>query len=149
MFHAMQRILSADSSSESSFIFSGSDASSCSTASTNDSSRSEDLSDYLFGEMRLEWYNQYGISPYTGATSSSYHCFDADSRVEIGGRTLWLERDGNSTFLYADSRKQRRNSSSRASDFEHGVHEYLFLYARMFISVSKFSFVVRTLPPYF
>ncbi|XVF17344.1 hypothetical protein REPUB_Repub10bG0112700 [Reevesia pubescens] len=49
-FHAMQRIPSADSSSESSSIFSGSDASSCSTASTKDSSRSEDFSDYLFGE---------------------------------------------------------------------------------------------------
>ncbi|XVF15286.1 hypothetical protein REPUB_Repub09cG0137900 [Reevesia pubescens] len=118
-FHAMQRIPSADSSSESSSIFSGSDASSCSTASTKDSSRSEDFSDYLFGEMGPEWYSRYGISPDTGA-SNSYHCFDADSGVEVGGRTLWLERDGNSTFLYTDSSRQRRNSSSRASDFEQG-----------------------------
>ena len=55
-FHSMQRIPSADSSSEGSSIFSGSDASSCSTASTKDSSRSEDFSDYLF-EVGPEWYS--------------------------------------------------------------------------------------------
>ncbi|XP_039012577.1 ubiquitin carboxyl-terminal hydrolase 17-like [Hibiscus syriacus] len=74
---SMQRIPSADSSSESSSIFSSSDASSCSTTSTKDSSRSEDFSDYLFGETGPEWYSQYGISSETAA-SSSYHDFDAD-----------------------------------------------------------------------
>ncbi|KAK6237921.1 hypothetical protein QUC31_003390 [Theobroma cacao] len=103
-FHSTQRTPPADSSSESSSIFSGSDASSCSTASTKDSSRSEDFSDYLFGDMGPEWYSQYGIS--------------SDSGAEMDGRDRWLERDGNSTFLYTDSSKHRRNSNSRASDFE-------------------------------
>ncbi|XP_021274587.1 ubiquitin carboxyl-terminal hydrolase 17 [Herrania umbratica] len=103
-FHSTQRTPPADSSSESSSIFSGSDASSCSTASTKDSSRSEDFSDYLFGDMGPEWYSQYGIS--------------SDSGAEIDCRDRWLERDGNSTFLYADSSRHRRNSNSRASDFE-------------------------------
>ncbi|XWS33387.1 hypothetical protein CRYUN_Cryun22dG0077900 [Craigia yunnanensis] len=90
-FHSMQRIPPADSSSESSSIFSGSDASSCSTASTKDSSRSEDFSDYLF-----------------------------DSGAEIDGCARWLERYGNSTVLYTDSSRHHRNSSSRALDFEQG-----------------------------
>ncbi|XP_022775014.1 ubiquitin carboxyl-terminal hydrolase 17-like isoform X2 [Durio zibethinus] len=118
-FHSMQRIPSADSSSESSSTFSSSDASSCSTASTKDSSRSEDFSDYLFGEMEPEWYSQYGISSDTG-TSPSYHGFDANSWAAMGGGARWLERDGNSTFLYTDSSRHRRNSSSRACDFERG-----------------------------
>ncbi|GAV59241.1 LOW QUALITY PROTEIN: UCH domain-containing protein, partial [Cephalotus follicularis] len=55
-FHAMQRV--ADSSSESSSLFSGSDASSCSTASTT---RTEDLSDYIFGEGGRNWCSDYGL----------------------------------------------------------------------------------------
>ncbi|XVE86851.1 hypothetical protein DITRI_Ditri18aG0068500 [Diplodiscus trichospermus] len=119
-FHSMQRTPSADSSSESSSIFSGSDASSCSTASTKDSSRSEDFTDYLFHEMGPEWYSRYGISSDT-CTSSSYHGFDADSGGEMDGGGRWLERDGNSIFLYTDSGRHRRNSysySSKACDFE-------------------------------
>ncbi|TYH28630.1 hypothetical protein ES288_A02G159100v1 [Gossypium darwinii] len=109
----MQRISSADSSSESSSIFSGSDASSCSTTSTKDSSRSEDFSDYLFGEMGPEWYNQNGISSETAA-SSSYHGFDTDLGAEMDGRSRSL------TFLYTDSIRQHWNSNVRASDFEQG-----------------------------
>ncbi|XP_065874124.1 ubiquitin carboxyl-terminal hydrolase 17-like isoform X2 [Euphorbia lathyris] len=45
-----------DSSSESSSLFSWSDASSCSTASTKDSVKSEDFSDFLFGEAGASWY---------------------------------------------------------------------------------------------
>ncbi|MBA0643518.1 hypothetical protein Goklo_027804 [Gossypium klotzschianum] len=109
----MQRIPSADSSSESSSIFSGSDASSCSTTSTKDSSRSEDFSDYLFGETGPEWYNQNGISSETAA-SSSYHGFDTDSGAEMDGHAQSL------TFLYTDSIRQHWNSNGRASDFEQG-----------------------------
>lgn len=113
-FHPpMQRISSADSSSESSSIFSGSDASSCSTTSTKDSSRSEDFSDYLFGETGPEWYNQNGISSETAA-SSSYHGFDTDSGAEMDGHARSL------TFLYTDSIRQHWNSNVRASDFEQG-----------------------------
>ncbi|GLT70694.1 hypothetical protein SLA2020_427550 [Shorea laevis] len=55
-FHPPRRIPSADSWSESSSLFSSSDASSCSTTSTKDSVRSEDFSDYIFGDMGHEWY---------------------------------------------------------------------------------------------
>ncbi|KAL6225095.1 hypothetical protein ACLB2K_003947 [Fragaria x ananassa] len=48
--HSMYRVPATDSSSESSSIFSSSDASSCSTVSTKDSSSNEDFSDYLFGQ---------------------------------------------------------------------------------------------------
>ncbi|GMI67918.1 hypothetical protein HRI_000461100 [Hibiscus trionum] len=117
---SMQRIPSADSSSESSSIFSSSDASSCSTTSTKDSSRSEDFSDYLFGETGPEWYSQYGISSDTDP-SSSYHGFNTDSGREMDGHGRWVKGDGNSsTFLYTDSSRQRWNSNGRASDFEQG-----------------------------
>ncbi|KAK8672929.1 hypothetical protein V6N13_111286 [Hibiscus sabdariffa] len=117
---SMQRIPSADSSSESSSIFSSSDASSCSTTSTKDSSRSEDLSDYLFGDTGPEWYSQYGISSETAA-SSSYHGFDTDSGTEMDGHGRWVKGDGySSTVLYTDSIRQRWNSNGRASDFEQG-----------------------------
>ncbi|KAE8715814.1 Ubiquitin carboxyl-terminal hydrolase 17 [Hibiscus syriacus] len=116
----MQRIPSADSSSESSSIFSSSDASSCSTRSTKDSSRSEDFSDYLFGETGPEWYSRYGISSDTAA-SSSYHGFDTDLGTEMKNHDWWLKGDGNSsTFLYTDSIRQHWNSNGRASDFEQG-----------------------------
>ncbi|OMO56266.1 Peptidase C19, ubiquitin carboxyl-terminal hydrolase 2 [Corchorus capsularis] len=111
-FPSVQRIPPADSSSESSSIFSGSDASSCSTTSTKDSSRSEDFSDYLFGEMGPEWYSRYGIS--------------SDSGAEINGHARSMNRDGNSTILYTDSSRHRRSSSSRASDFEQGGWSNLF-----------------------
>lgn len=51
-----------DSSSESSSLFSWSDASSCSTASTKDSVKSEDFSDFLFGEVGPGWYGRPGIT---------------------------------------------------------------------------------------
>ncbi|XVE83071.1 hypothetical protein DITRI_Ditri16bG0057400 [Diplodiscus trichospermus] len=109
-FDSMRRSHPADSSSESSSIFSSSDASSCSTASTKDSSRSEDFSDYLFGEVGPEWYSRYGIS---SGTSSTYHGIDADWGAE-------MERDGKPTVLYSDSSRHRRNSSSRAYEFGQG-----------------------------
>ncbi|XP_022751124.1 ubiquitin carboxyl-terminal hydrolase 17 isoform X2 [Durio zibethinus] len=118
-FYSMQRIPPADSSSESSSIFSSSDASSCSTASTKDSSRSEDFSDYLFGEVGPEWYSLYGISSDMDA-ASSYHGLDGDLGAEMDGCARWLGRDGNSTVLFTDSRRHRRNGTSRASNYEQG-----------------------------
>lgn len=58
-FHQIQRVPPVDSSSESSSIFSSSDASSCSTASTKDSARSQDLTDFLFGDVGP---GSYGLS---------------------------------------------------------------------------------------
>ncbi|KAJ7943718.1 Ubiquitin carboxyl-terminal hydrolase [Quillaja saponaria] len=54
-FHLRERIPSVDSLSESSSLFSWSDASSCSTASTKDSASNPDFSDYIFGEMGSNW----------------------------------------------------------------------------------------------
>ncbi|EEF31689.1 cysteine-type endopeptidase, putative [Ricinus communis] len=50
-----------DSSSESSSLLSWSDASSCSTASTKDSVKSEDFSDFLFGDTGPGWYGHRGF----------------------------------------------------------------------------------------
>ncbi|KAF2283902.1 hypothetical protein GH714_017041 [Hevea brasiliensis] len=73
-----RRFHPVDSSSESSSLFSWSDASSCSTASTKDSVKSEDFSDFLFGEVGPGWYGHPGISADTVAPSS-YRNVDADS----------------------------------------------------------------------
>lgn len=128
-YHSMQRIPTVDSSSEISSIFSGSDVSSCSTASTKDSSRSEDFSDFIFGEMGPGWYSRYGIPSDPVVSSTSYQNLDADSEVEHGvvGGNGWREdygKVGKPSVLYSDSIKHRRNlsqqflSSSR-SDIDH------------------------------
>ncbi|XP_050206045.1 ubiquitin carboxyl-terminal hydrolase 17 [Mercurialis annua] len=54
------RFRHVDSSSENSSLFSWSDASSCSTASTKDSVKSEDLSEFLFGDTGPSWYGHRG-----------------------------------------------------------------------------------------
>lgn len=59
----------ADSSSDSSSLFSCSDAGSCSTESTRDSTSTDDLSDYIFGESRYG-YN----SPWRGSDDSDVSC---------------------------------------------------------------------------
>ncbi|WCJ31971.1 Ubiquitin carboxyl-terminal hydrolase 17 [Euphorbia peplus] len=59
-----------DSSSESSSLFSWSDASSCSTASTKDSVKSEDFSDFLFGEAGANWYSNSVLSEDARAPST-------------------------------------------------------------------------------
>ncbi|XP_021630603.1 ubiquitin carboxyl-terminal hydrolase 17 isoform X2 [Manihot esculenta] len=71
------RFQPVDSSSESSSLFSWSDASSCSTASTKDSVKSEDFSDFLFGEVGPGWYGRPGIAGDTVAPSL-YRNVDAD-----------------------------------------------------------------------
>ncbi|KAJ8765540.1 hypothetical protein K2173_014662 [Erythroxylum novogranatense] len=60
-YDEMRGVPNLDSSSESSSLFSSSDASSCSTASTKGSTRSEDLSDFLFGEVGTGWYSPYRL----------------------------------------------------------------------------------------
>ena len=129
----MQRISAIDSSSESSSLFSCSDASSCSTASIKDSASTGDLSDYIFGEVGPSWYNNYGLSS-DSVPSSSYEDFDADPEVDnydwrqASRRNGWredLNGDGNSAILYTDTTRHRRkscsqlgcSSSSRETDF--------------------------------
>ncbi|KAK9284688.1 hypothetical protein L1049_023864 [Liquidambar formosana] len=60
-FHSMRRFRMADSSSESSSLFSCSDVGSCSTESTKDSASAEDFSDYIFGDVEPNWYSPYGL----------------------------------------------------------------------------------------
>lgn len=61
-FHYGKRNAMVDSCSESSSLFSSSDASSCSTTSTKDSGNAADFSDYIFGEMAPNWDTHYGLS---------------------------------------------------------------------------------------
>lgn len=105
-FHAAHRIPAIDSSSESSSIFSSSDASSCSTVSTKESSSNEDFSDYIFGEMGPNWYSQYSRHSSAGITSSLFPNLD----VGIKGRNL--EGEGNAAILRSDRSRHRRRSTS-------------------------------------
>ncbi|KAM1611693.1 hypothetical protein ACFX11_000487 [Malus domestica] len=104
-FHATHRIPAIDSSSESSSIFSSSDASSCSTVSTKESSSNEDFSDYIFGEMGPNWYSQYSRHSSAGITSSLFPNLD----VGIKGRNL--EGEGNAAILCSDRSRHRRRST--------------------------------------
>ncbi|XP_059456635.1 ubiquitin carboxyl-terminal hydrolase 17 isoform X2 [Corylus avellana] len=128
-FHSMQRVAAVDSSSESSSLFSSSDASSCSTVSSKDSASTGDLSDYIFGEVRPGWYSHYGLSS-DSVSSSSYGNLDADSEVDNGWRED-LDGNGNSAILYSDTTRHHRKSScqfgsssstSRDADFEQFVY---------------------------
>ncbi|XP_052196217.1 ubiquitin carboxyl-terminal hydrolase 17-like isoform X2 [Diospyros lotus] len=69
-YHSIHRVPRVDSWSDSSSIFSCSDAGSCSTESTKDSSGAEDISGYIFGEVTPRWYCHYGVSPGLDASSS-------------------------------------------------------------------------------
>lgn len=111
-YHSMQRFPAVDSSSESSSIFSWSDASSCSTASTKDSSRSEDLTDFIFGDGP-SWYRSYGLATESVA-SSSYQNFNTDSEENDAWRNGLREgygRDENPAILYNDSTKHYKTLS--------------------------------------
>ncbi|KAL6222845.1 hypothetical protein ACLB2K_006235 [Fragaria x ananassa] len=105
--HSMYRVPVMDSSSESSSIFSSSDASSCSTVSTKDSSSNEDFSDYLFGQVGANPYSQFGRSLDVFAPSL-FPNFDVDMK----GRTEDSEGGGNSTILFSDRSRHRRKSTS-------------------------------------
>ncbi|KAK9949414.1 hypothetical protein M0R45_004938 [Rubus argutus] len=89
--HPMYRVPTMDSLSENSSIFSSSDASSCSTVSTKDSSSNEDLSDYIFGPVGTNAYSQYRCSSDACAPS-----------LDVG----------NSTILCSDRSRYRRKSTS-------------------------------------
>ena len=134
-FNSLRRFRGADSSSECSSLFSGSDASSSSTVSTKDSASTDDFSDYIFGKAGSSFYRPYGHSS-DMATSSSFSDFDADfnegndvwRRLPPQGGIWDVERDGNSTILYTDTNKHRRKSTSqldRSSNRETGF-EYLW-----------------------
>ncbi|PON38803.1 Ubiquitinyl hydrolase [Parasponia andersonii] len=131
--NSVHKVRGADSSSESSSIFSCSDASSSSTVSTKDSSGTDDFSDYIFGKAGRSFYRQYGNSS-NPVASSSHLDFGTDfnegndvwRRLPPQGSSWDVEREGNSRILYTDTNKNRRKStsqldrsSSRETDFEH------------------------------
>ncbi|KAM5577076.1 hypothetical protein ABKV19_007759 [Rosa sericea] len=105
--HSMYRVPAMDSLSESSSIFSSSDASSCSTVSTKDSSSDEDFSDYIFGQVGTNPYSQFRRSSDV-VTPSLFPNFDVDMK----GPTEDSEGGGNSTILYTDRGRHRRKSTS-------------------------------------
>ncbi|XP_050371388.1 ubiquitin carboxyl-terminal hydrolase 17-like [Argentina anserina] len=105
--YSMYRVPAMDSSSENSSIFSSPDASSCSTVSTKDSSSNEDFSDYIFGQVGTNPYNQFGRSSDV-VTPSMFPNFDVDTK----GLTDYSESGGNSTFLFSDRSRHRRKSTS-------------------------------------
>ncbi|XP_031258966.1 ubiquitin carboxyl-terminal hydrolase 17-like [Pistacia vera] len=116
-YQSMRRIPTVDSLSESSSIFSWSDASSCSTASTKDSSRSEDLTDFIFGEMGPSWYSRYGILSDSVTSSSQNFNTDPDD-----WREGWRQ-DGNPEILDTDSIEHYENLSHRfVSNSRKGVN---------------------------
>lgn len=119
----MQRIPPFDSSSESSSLFSWSDASSCSTASTKDSNRSEDLSDYLFGGMGTEWYHHYKTPQDLDASCQNGDTADPKAAAAFGRRNDGMEQDdaggsGKPAVLYTDSSKRSRHISCRETELE-------------------------------
>lgn len=83
-FNYHRRNTMVDSSSESS-LFSSSDASSYSTASTKYSTSTADFSDYLFGEAGSNWHDHYGSSSNSVASSSYdnlHTAFSVDRRSQ-------------------------------------------------------------------
>ncbi|CAJ1973988.1 unnamed protein product [Sphenostylis stenocarpa] len=71
-FHHLKKILEEDSSSDnSSLISNNSDEGSCSTDSTRDSTSTDDLTDYLFGDSGNGWSSLWRNSDYDTSSSSS------------------------------------------------------------------------------
>ncbi|XP_043709597.1 ubiquitin carboxyl-terminal hydrolase 17-like isoform X2 [Telopea speciosissima] len=68
-FHLMHRIHEVDSLSDNSSLFSCSDAGSCSTESTRDSTSTDDFSDYIFGELGRSWNSPRVSSDSDGSSS--------------------------------------------------------------------------------
>lgn len=135
--HSMQRFQMADSSSESSSLFSCSDVGSCSTESTKDS----DFSDYIFGEVGAGRYSPYGRSSDKDSSSPlwfsrpsptyssfpqthEYQNIDADMATEADGfwRRLppqgsigrdYLKREDSSSILFTDTTKHHRKLTTQ------------------------------------
>lgn len=117
--NSLHRLAAMDSSSESSSLFSCSDASSCSTMSTKDSSSTEDFSDYIFGDTGSNWHRRYQHS--TDMIASSHSNFD----VDVKGRSNWRDDskgkgEGNSAVYRTDTAKHRRKSTS---EFDTSISE--------------------------
>lgn len=108
-----------DSSSESSSLFSSSDASSCSTASTKDSGNSAEFSDYIFGEMAHNWDTRYGLS-----SNSVTYCENWGTDCLVGSNDPCMrprqdsELEDNTVF---HANRNRSHGGSRGSDLKRYV----------------------------
>ncbi|KAK4742671.1 hypothetical protein SAY87_000672 [Trapa incisa] len=107
--HHLHRTMEDSSSDNSSLFSSNSDESSCSTASTRDSTRFDDLSDYIFGNSSSSLYSRYAPNL----------IYDQRDGYEIRGRLQNLGGGGSTRnpFLHSDDVKAKpsRRSSSFSS----------------------------------
>ncbi|KAF5178636.1 Ubiquitin carboxyl-terminal hydrolase, partial [Thalictrum thalictroides] len=87
--HHINRVPVLDSSSDSSSLFSCSDEGSCSTESTRDSTSTDDLSDYIFGESQYGWN-----SPWRGSDDSDFSC----SSPFIRSPSTFTHRNASSSY---------------------------------------------------
>ncbi|GLT71465.1 hypothetical protein SLA2020_434810, partial [Shorea laevis] len=137
----LQRILEEDSSSDnSSLISNNSDEGSCSTDSTRDSTSTDDLSDFIFGDSGRCWNGNSGnpdsdtSSSSSSSSASSPLCPLSYSELHASGlpKTSGSQTEGSVPFWHSDSRHSRKlvtSSSYRETDSErlgsnlfHGVN---------------------------
>lgn len=140
-FHQLQKILEEDSSDSSSLISSNSDEGSCSTDSTRDSSSTDDISDYIFGDSGCGWNSPWRNSSDSDTSSLSsssplatrHSAFSSSDQADYTGSGMEgvghsrsneqedLEGRGNVSILHYDTTKQCRklaSSSCRVTDSE-------------------------------
>ncbi|PIA56317.1 hypothetical protein AQUCO_00700565v1 [Aquilegia coerulea] len=138
--HQINRVPVLDSSSDSSSLFSCSDEGSCSTESTRDSTSTDDLSDYIFGESRFGWNSPWRgsddvscSSPFIRSPSTFAHRNDLSSYETNGYPSMpVMNADKFSTrphpdgkglqevemppFLYSDTSQNCRKLADRNSN---------------------------------
>ncbi|KAG7966541.1 hypothetical protein I3843_08G055400 [Carya illinoinensis] len=118
----LQRIPEDDSSSDSSSLLSNSDEGSCSTDSTRDSTSTDELSDFIFGESGQGW-NSPSRSPDSNTSSSSSapspsrHSPISYSKPDALGftGTSWSQAEGSVPFLHSDTTRRCRKLVSSSS----------------------------------
>lgn len=126
----VQRIMEEDSSSDnSSLISSNSDEGSCSTDATRDSTSTDELSDFIFGDSGRSW-NSPSRNPYDSDTSSSSssplcsthspHSYSEQNSAPSFPKTTGPQSEGSIPFLHSDTtrhcRKLVTSSSCRETD---------------------------------
>ncbi|XP_031280673.1 ubiquitin carboxyl-terminal hydrolase 16-like [Pistacia vera] len=131
-YHQLQKILEEDSSDSSSLISSNSDEGSCSTDSTRDSSSTDDISDYIFGDSGCGWNSPWRNSSDSDTSSLSsssplatrHSAFSNSDQADYTGSGMegvghsrsnkqgHLEGRGNISILHYDRTKQCRKLAS-------------------------------------
>ncbi|XP_044475523.1 ubiquitin carboxyl-terminal hydrolase 16-like isoform X2 [Mangifera indica] len=132
-FHQLQKILQEDSSDSSSLISSNSDEGSCSTDNTRDSSSTDDISDYIFGDSGSGWNSRWrncsdsdssSLSSWHSAFSNSEQADNTGSGMEgaaghsTSNRQVDLVGRGNASILHYDTTNKqcRKLASSSCRD---------------------------------